>query len=115
LSVLLGSVVFLGLLLAPSAFAQSSTTVSYASAVAGTISPSGTTDSEPSGSLATSAAVPARGVRRIPHGTATATPLVAARPQATGVTLTSAPPSLLANFNGVSSGDSAVTNFGQEF
>ena len=114
LSVLLGSVVLLGLLLAPSAFAQSSTTVSYASAVAGTISPSGTTGSTQSASLATPTAAPARGVRRIPHG-ATATPLVAARPQAIGGTLTSAPTPLLANFNGVSSRDSAVTNFGQEF
>jgi hypothetical protein len=115
LSLLLGSIVLVGLLPAPSAFGQSSTTVSYASAVAGTISPSGTTASLLRASLPTPVAVPARGVRRIPHGAATATPLVAARPQATGGTLTSAPPSLLANFNGVSSRDSAVTNFGQEF
>jgi hypothetical protein len=110
----LGWVVCLGLALAPGAAAQSPTTASYASAVTGTISPVGTTGGSTQ-SLATTSAAPVRGVRRIPHGASTAAPLVAAAPRATGSALASAPPSLLANFNGVSSRDSAVTNFGQEF
>ena len=60
-------------------------------------------------------AAPTRGVRRIPHGSSTAAPLVTASPRANGSALAAAPPSLLANFNGVSSRDSAVTNFGPEF
>ena len=54
-------------------------------------------------------------MRRIPRGSATAAPLVSASPRANGSALAAASPSLLANFNGVSSRDSAVTNFGQEF
>jgi hypothetical protein len=111
----LGGVVCLALLLAPGAVAQTGTASSYASAVAGTISPAGTTDSTRSAAFAPPSAAPARGVRRIPRGSSTAAPLVAARPQASGSALTSATPSLLANFNGVSSRDSAVTNFGQQF
>jgi hypothetical protein len=111
----LGWVVCLGLSLAPGALAQGPTTASYASAVAGTISPVGTTGSTQSSAPATPAALPVRGVRRIPRGASTLAPLVAAAPLATGGALASAPTSLLANFNGVSSRDSAVTNFGQEF
>jgi hypothetical protein len=37
------------------------------------------------------------------------------REEASGLSLTGTAPSLLANFNGVSSRDSAVTNFGAEF
>jgi hypothetical protein len=109
----LGWLVALGLVLAPGALAQRPA-ASYASAVAGTISPVGTTDT-PSAALTASTAAPARGVRRIPHGSSTAAPLVTAAPRANGSVLAATPPSLLANFNGVSSRDSAVTNFGQEF
>jgi hypothetical protein len=53
-------------------------------------------------------------VRRIPRGFSPAAPAVTA-PRASGLSLTGTAPSLLANFNGVSSRDSAVTNFGAEF
>jgi hypothetical protein len=54
-------------------------------------------------------------VRRIPHSVSGAAPLVARTPQASGQAVAAASPSLLANFNGVSSRDSEVTNFGLEF
>lgn len=57
---------------------------------------------------------PIRGARRIPHHVSSLAAPVAA-PVAGAQALASAPPSLLANFNGVSSRDSAVTNFGAEF
>ncbi len=110
----LGSVVAIGLTLAPGALAQSPTSGPHASAVTGTVVRVGTT-SAPRAGLATASAAPTRGVRRTPRGPATAAPLVAARPQATGSGLATTTPTLLANFNGVSSRDSAVTNFGQEF
>jgi hypothetical protein len=60
-------------------------------------------------------ASPIRGERPIPHSPSTlAAPLVAPRPAAAQA-VASAAPSLLANFNGTSSRDSAVTNFGAEF
>lgn len=114
-----GWVVIAALMLASSALARGSA-ATYAGATAGTISPVGTT-AAPSAALAApgvTAASPAasrpHGVRRIPHGS-TAAPLAAATPTATGAPLATASPSLLANFNGVSSHDSAVTNFGLEF
>jgi hypothetical protein len=55
-----------------------------------------------------------RGVRRSTPQPGAASP-VAAPPQAQGKPLVPAAESLLSNFNGVSSRDSAVTNFGQEF
>ena len=58
---------------------------------------------------------PIRGVRRIPHSASAAAPLVSRTPQASGQAVAAATPSLLANFNGTSSRDSEVTNFGQEF
>jgi hypothetical protein len=83
----------------------------YTSATAGTVAPSSGASLAP-----LSAASPARphGVRRIPHGPAPAAPAAGA-PQAPGSALAQAPASLLANFNGVSSRDSAITNFGHEF
>jgi hypothetical protein len=65
---------------------------------------------------ATSSPGPARGVRRIPRPAGVAAPNAAVSPPRVSATKTasgSAP--LLANFNGVSSKDSAVTNFGAEF
>ena len=58
-----------------------------------------------------------RGVRPIPHTapSGVAAPLVAAAPQASTGRLAAGTSSLLANFNGVSSRDSEVTNFGPEF
>ncbi len=109
----LGWVLSVGLVFAPGALANGPV-ASYASAVAGTASPVGTT-ATPSAALAAPATAPVRGVRRIPHGSSIAAPLVAASPRANGSALAAAPSSLLANFNGVSSRDSAVTNFGQEF
>jgi hypothetical protein len=70
--------------------------------------------------LASSAVVPAafaasRGVRRIPRSQSTAAPAATAPPQASPKALSTTSTPLLANFNGVSSRDSAVTNFNQEF
>ena len=62
-----------------------------------------------------SAAVPQHGVRPIPHQSGTAAPNALAAPRAADQRVTSSTAPLLANFNGVSSRDSAVTNFGAEF
>jgi hypothetical protein len=115
----LGCVVSLGLGLAPGALAAGPATT-YAEATTGTVSPVGTT-ATPTASLAVPNAAAAagsglaRGVRRTPRGSTTAAPLRAAAPSASSSGLSAASPTLLANFNGVSSRDSAVTNFGQEF
>jgi hypothetical protein len=121
-SLVLGWGVAIGLLLAPGAVAAGPVST-YAGATAGTISPVGAT-AAPTASLvapsATSSAAaaatsgPAHGVRRTPRGSAAA-PLLAATPSASASAVSGASPTLLANFNGVSSRDSAVTNFGQEF
>ena len=117
-SLALGWVVSVGLLCAPGALAAGPAT--YANATAGTISAVGTTAAPtaalaaPNAAVAPSPTAPPHGVRRIPHPS-TAAPLLAATPQAKGTALSAASSALLANFNGVSSRDSAVTNFGQEF
>ena len=54
------------------------------------------------------------GVRRIPRSQSTAAPTVSV-PRASSAGLATGSPSLLENFNGTSSRDSAVTNFNQEF
>jgi hypothetical protein len=110
----LGSALSLALLLAPSALAQSSSTKVYSSAETGILRPVS------KAGLSSSAASPSpsvstiRGARRIPRTFSTAAPAVGA-PRASSRSLSSAPASLLANFNGVSSRDSALTNFGAEF
>jgi hypothetical protein len=100
------------LALAPGALAKSSRTTVHADAHTGLAYP--VRSAAPSQGSAPSAATSiTRGARRIPRGRSTAAP--AAPPRASGQALATAPPSLLANFNGVSSEDSAVTNFGAEF
>jgi hypothetical protein len=110
----LGLVLSLALLLAPGALSTGSASRTQTSATAGTVTPGGVVASAgarpPSPSLS-----PTRGVRRIPHSASPAAPLVARTPQASGQAVAAATPSLLANFNGTSSRDSEVTNFGQEF
>jgi hypothetical protein len=69
---------------------------------------------DPSGPLAPGLAVAARGARRLPHPVLAAAPATAA-PLAAASGLSTAASPLLANFNGTSSRDSAVTNFNQEF
>jgi hypothetical protein len=96
-------VVSLVLWLAPGALSTGPPVISYASSQAGTAA------------AASAAKSPNHGVRRIPHSASAAAPLVAQVPHASGQAVTTASPSLLANFNGVSSRDSEVTNFGQEF
>jgi hypothetical protein len=67
-----------------------------------------------SGTLAPGPGVAARGARRLPHPVLAAAPAAAAPlAAASGLSTTTSP--LLANFNGTSSRDSAVTNFNQEF
>src|SRR5581483_4259287 len=66
-------------------------------------------------SLAPNAIVVHHGARRLPHTTLAAAPAVSAAPRAAATALSSAASPLLANFNGTSSRDSAVTNFNQEF
>lgn len=65
--------------------------------------------------VASSAVLQQRGVRRIPHQPGAAAPNAAAAPRAANQRLATSTAPLLANFNGVSSRDSAVTNFGAEF
>jgi hypothetical protein len=115
----LGLAVGLVLTLAPTALARGPKRTVYAHAVAGTLKPVRATARRPQ--LASSSTVPAQfapnhGVRRIPHTPSAAAPALTASPRASTKALSSAlTSSLLANFNGVSSRDSAVTNFGQEF
>jgi hypothetical protein len=109
----LGSALSLALLLVPSAYAQSPGITVYSSAQAGMLYPV-RGGLAPSLASPSSSASPIRGVRRIPHQSSTVAPSVTA-PRASGLALTSAPTPLLANFDGVSSRDSAVTNFGAQF
>ena len=64
---------------------------------------------------ASSAALQQHGVRPIPHQHSTAAPNAIVAPRAADQRVVGATAPLLANFNGVSSRDSAVTNFGAEF
>ena len=103
------------LLLAPAAFAQGDVTV-YSSAHTGMLQPlrAGAL-AQANASPSSASASPIRGVRAIPRGiSANAAPLLTA-PRASGQALSSAATALAANFNGTSSRDSAVTNFGAEF
>jgi len=65
-------------------------------------------------SLAQSSARGRHGARRLPHQALAAVPATTA-PLAAASELSTAASPLVANFNGTSSGDSAVTNFNQEF
>jgi hypothetical protein len=110
----LGAAVAFALMVAPAAFAQTTAKV-YASAEAGLLQPIRASGPVQNTSAPSHPASPIRGVRPIPRALSpNAAPLVAA-PQASGQALSSASASLLANFNGVSSRDSAVTNYGAEF
>jgi hypothetical protein len=68
-----------------------------------------------SASVAPNAIVVHHGARRLPHPALAAAPAVTAAPRAVASSLSSTTSPLLANFNGTSSRDSAVTNFNQEF
>jgi hypothetical protein len=106
-------VVLAGLSLVPQALA--STTRRYASAHKGRLTLVHAQLVTPPASTTGPSVSPIRGERSIPHSPSTlAAPLVAPRPAAAQA-VASAAPSLLANFNGTSSRDSAVTNFGAEF
>ena len=83
---------------------------SYPSVTAGTVAPSA---AAPAAAPLAAPQGRAKGVRRIPHSAAAA-PLTGAPPAASS-SLAAAPTGLVANFNGVGSRDSAVTNFGAEF
>jgi hypothetical protein len=106
----------LGLMVAPNALARASRHVSAVTGKLYPVRPHTVGLAARAASIAPSA--PVHGVRPIPRSTATtAAPLVATRPQAPGHALNTpaAATPLAANFNGVSSADSANTNFGQEF
>jgi hypothetical protein len=94
---------------APAAADQLATTT-YAGATAGTVAPSSAASLAPQGAFTTHT----RGARRPHQRVAAATP-AAGPPYAPGSKLGGALPSLPANFNGVGSRDSGVTNFGHEF
>jgi hypothetical protein len=96
------------LMTAPVSMADSVATV-HTSATTGTVSPSSGASLAPQGSQARP-----RGVRRTHQAVAAVVP-ASGLPQAPASSLDGAPVSLLANFNGVSSRDSGLTNFGQEF
>ncbi len=109
---LLGSAVLVALMLASAALAQGPTTTVYTSAQAGKLYPVPAGQAPEVSSAAPS--VPKRhGVRPIPRSSSNQSSVAPPRPN--GQPLSSAAPSLLANFNGVSSRDSALTNFGAEF
>jgi hypothetical protein len=114
---MLGLAVGLALMLPPGAMARGVVTKRYRSVHVGLLKPVRVAR------LARNVVSPSplspvvRGVRPIPRTapSGVAAPLVAAAPQATAGSLAAGTSSLLANFNGVSSRDSEVTNFGQEF
>jgi hypothetical protein len=82
----------------------------FGDAVAGVATPA----AGQSAPLARGSAVIGHGARRLPHRALAALPATAAPlAAASGVSAAASP--VLANFNGTSSGDSAVTNFNQEF
>lgn len=105
-----GATLLLSLLTPASAGAVVSAASVYESATEGTLTASRGTSLQ----LSLSAHMRPRGVRRIPR-----VPSAVARAQGPPVVspaqISSAPAPLPANFNGVSSGDSASANFGQEF
>jgi hypothetical protein len=106
----LGLTMVAALMSPPIALAEPTATA-YPSATTGTLAPSSAASLAPQ---STSPATSPRGVRRIPHGPAAAAPSTGL-PQSAASALVGAPATLLANFNGVSSRDSGLTNFGHEF
>ncbi|MFI5037358.1 MAG: hypothetical protein ACHP93_02665 [Solirubrobacterales bacterium] len=106
----LGSALLTALLLAPPAHAAGFQASAYEDVSVGTVARSSGVAIGPQLSSVSSA----RGARRIPRIRSTAAPATSL-PQATSASFTAAPAALLESFNGVSSRDSAVTNFGQEF
>jgi hypothetical protein len=119
----LAAVVSLVVMLAPAAVAQGRAARVYTSVHKGLLYPvpSMGRARHASGSmqaaLATSGPPISRGARRLPRSNAGVKPNAATTPSASGQTLSnpSAASALSVNFNGVSSRDSEVTNFGQEF
>jgi hypothetical protein len=109
------SVACAALLLGAPAVAQADPTQTYASSTDGLAYPVTATAPAQNAPLLASTPPASHGVRPIPHTVSGAAPLATASPQAASSALSTAPTSLLANFNGVSSHDSAVTNFGAEF
>ena len=93
-----------------SALGAVSTVNSSADALAGVATPA----ANQGGPLASSSAVVSHGARRLPRSPLAAAPATAA-PLAPASGLSAAAAPLLANFNGTSSRDSAVTNFNQQF
>jgi hypothetical protein len=106
----LGSASLTALLLAPVVHAAGSEASTYEDVSVGTVARSS--------GAALGPQLPSvsrtRGARRIPPRRSTAAPATRP-PQATSASSAPAPATLLESFNGVSSRDSAVTNFGQEF
>jgi hypothetical protein len=106
----IGAALLTALLLAPSAHAAGSQARTYEDVTVGTVARSSGAAIGPQ----LPAASRPRGARRIPRSSPAAAP--ATRPaQATPASPALAPAALLESFNGVSSRDSAVTNFGQQF
>ncbi|MEA2429163.1 MAG: hypothetical protein QOF37_2791, partial [Thermoleophilaceae bacterium] len=107
----LGLVLGSALLASPAAMGAATV---YPSATTGTVAPASGSPTSRSATAQSPAARP-HGVRRIPrHLGAAAVPATGA-PRVAGSAVAPAPGSLLANFNGVGSRDSADTNFGAEF
>src|SRR3984893_7521511 len=106
----LGSALLLMLLLAPSAHAAGSQASAYEDVTVGTVARSS------GAAMGPQLPAPARprGARRIPHSSSAAAPATRP-PQVTPASSAVAPASLLGSLNGVSSRDSAVTNFGLQF
>ena len=109
----LGAALCAALVSAPAALAGEPGTALYQSATVGLAAQSSATTLAAVQPLA--APQRSRGARRVPHGPSTAAAPATGSPQAAPSALANASSSLLANFNGVSSRDSALTNFGLEF
>jgi hypothetical protein len=86
-------------------------TGTYGSATTGIVAPAGGSNLAPQSAGAVRAS---RGTRRIPRTIAPAA-APSSLPQAAATPVQAAPPALAVNFNGVSSRDSGLANFGTEF
>ena len=113
----LGLAVGLAVMLAPGAMARGVVTKRYRSVHVGLLKPVRVARLARNVVPASPLSRTVRGARPIPRTapSGVAAPLVAGAPQASAGRLAAGSSPLLANFNGVSSRDSEVTNFGQEF
>jgi hypothetical protein len=107
-----GSALLAWLVWATAALASAPPSTIYSSVTAGMLTRTGGAALAPQ--LAPAQQQRRHGIRRVPQSPTAAAPATSA-PVAAATSLASPSPALLTNFNGVSSRDSALTNFGAEF